>query len=113
MDVKAQWEQVLDKLSQMFDADIDLAAVLYLVGVQEFGQGLDAYPKDEKMDMINYATEMLLSRFAIYLPDGQREDGLTRWRLNPDVPKPDFATETRMIQESAVLYFREQGLLEA
>jgi hypothetical protein len=53
MDVEfeTRWRELLSVLEGRFGGGMDLQDILYLVGVQELGQGFRNFRKDEKMDL--------------------------------------------------------------
>ena len=57
MDVEfeTRWRKLLATLEQRFGGGMDLQDILYLVGVQELGQGFRSFKKDEKMDLMHVA----------------------------------------------------------
>jgi hypothetical protein len=73
-ELKAEWEELLDVLNDKFDNDLDLQGVIFLIGVQELGQGARKYTKAEKQDLMHIATCRLLSSFGYYELQGSDED---------------------------------------
>ena len=64
--LKLQWEVLIEKVNKHFDAEVDLQGVLFLIGVQELGQGFRKFKKDEKQDLMHIATCRLLSYYGYY-----------------------------------------------
>ena len=62
LQLKERWEVLIEKLSAQFaDGDeLELDAIIYLVGVQELGQYHKTYEKDEKINLIHIAICRLL-----------------------------------------------------
>ena len=53
--LKERWEQLVNILSNQFSQgeDLDLDAIIYLIGVQELGKIHQAYKKDEKLNLMH------------------------------------------------------------
>ena len=52
MTLKEKWDFLVTKLTQQFSdgEDLNLDGIIYLIGVQELGQGKRRFKKDEKMN---------------------------------------------------------------
>ena len=74
-ELKVQWEEVQKRLSSQFDADLDLQGILFLIGVQELGQGFKKFTKDQKQDLMHIATCRLLSIYGYYKLEGVDDEG--------------------------------------
>ena len=48
--IKLQWEEIQVRISKLFGGGetLDVDAIIYLIGVQELGQGNRKFKKDEK-----------------------------------------------------------------
>ena len=53
--LKERWENVVSILSNQFSQgeDLDLDAIIYLIGVQEFGRFQQLFKKDEKINLMH------------------------------------------------------------
>ncbi|CAN5635621.1 hypothetical protein BH11BAC2_BH11BAC2_04550 [soil metagenome] len=109
-ELKVEWSELLEQLNTQFDADMDLQGVLFLIGVQELGQGVRKFEKAEKQDLMHIATCRLLSTYAIYELEGIDEEGWPHWKLNQKVPRMNLGEQDYLLKQSAIDYFREQGL---
>ena len=61
IDMKKKWQELVDFVSKVFgDGEpLDLQAILFLIGVNELGQGYREFSKDEKMNLLHIAVSML------------------------------------------------------
>jgi hypothetical protein len=57
----ARWEALLATMQERFGRRPDLNALLLLIGVQELGQGVAAFTKEQKQDLMHIATCKLFS----------------------------------------------------
>lgn len=109
-ELKSDWNGLLEILSKRFDADLDLQGVIYLIGVQELGHGPRAFSKDEKQDLMHIATCRLLSRFGFYELIGSDDEGWPHWQLVQKIPSMSLGEQDYLLKQSAIDYFREQGV---
>lgn len=109
-ELKSDWNGLLELLSKRFDADLDLQGVIYLIGVQELGHGPRSFSKDEKQDLMHIATCRLLSRFGFYELIGSDDEGWPHWQLVQKVPSMSLGEQDYLLKQSAIDYFREQGV---
>ena len=55
------WKDLVVKLSPRFGGGLDLQAILFLIGLQELGQGYQKLTKNQKLDVIHIARSFLIS----------------------------------------------------
>lgn len=111
--LKDQWEQLLYILSAKFaDGEIlNLDAVIYLIGVQELGQGPKEFKKDEKLNLMHIAICRLLEPFGYYQFDFFDADGWPHYKILEQLPPLKPGEQTVLMKEAIVLYFSENGLI--
>lgn len=56
------WEEIELEVSKRFSVTADFDFMLFLIGIQERGEGMRSYSRQEKMDLINLAKCTLLSQ---------------------------------------------------
>ena len=107
------WESLIDFISKRFGSgeELDVQAVLFLIGVNELGQGYRDFTKDEKTNLLHIAICRLLSRYGYYEFAGRDKEGWPHWKTNRDLPKLKLEEQTFLMKESAILYFKESGIL--
>ncbi len=104
-ELKVQWEALLIQLSKQFDADLDLQGVLFLIGVQELGQGVRKFGKDEKQDLMHIATCRLLSTFGYYELEGVDEQGWPHWKKIQTLPRMSLGEQDYLLKQAVIDYF--------
>jgi hypothetical protein len=60
------WEQLISKLKEDFSIPGDLLSVLFLIGVQESGEGFRRYDQQEKTDLVKLGKYTLLAHAGYY-----------------------------------------------
>jgi hypothetical protein len=56
------WDTMVFEVSKRFSVTADFDFMLFIIGIQEYGQGMRDYSRQEKMDLINLAKCTLLSQ---------------------------------------------------
>ena len=64
--LKERWEKLVDILSNQFSQgeDLDLDAIIFLIGVQELGKFHREFKKDEKVNLMHIAICRLLEPYG-------------------------------------------------
>ena len=111
--LKKEWNQLVDFVTVKFgDGEkLDLQAILFLIGVNELGQGYRDFTKDEKVNLLHIAICKLLSRYGYYEFAGKDQDGWPHWTTNSKLPALKPGEQTILMKEAAILYFKESGIL--
>lgn len=111
--LKDQWEQLLRILSNKFaDGEtLNLDAVIYLIGVQELGQGAKEFKKDEKVNLMHIAICRLLEPFGYYEFDFFDADGWPHYKILEQLPPLKPGEQTVLMKEAIVLYFKQNSLI--
>ena len=107
-----QWFLLINKLEKILGKrPNDLNAVLFLIGIQELGQGVRDYSKEEKQDLMHIATCKLLSYDGHYELVNKDEQGWPHYKLVIPVEKNPIRDQVRLLRKNALLYFQEQDIL--
>ena len=107
-DVNSKWKVLQEKISADFDTDVpDIKVMLFLIGVQELGQGPRKFSKRQKEELMHIATCKLFSRMGFYELEGLDQDGWPHWKLVDKIPNYT-SLEQEMIMKSLIIdYFEE------
>jgi hypothetical protein len=108
-----KWDELLNYISLKFSdsKQLDLQAVLFLIGINELGQGYRDFTKDEKVNLLHIAICKLLSRYGYYEYVGKDEDGWPHWKTNSELPELKLTEQTILMKKASILYFEESGIL--
>jgi hypothetical protein len=107
-DLALAWKALLMHLEPTFGRLPDLNAILFLIGVQELGQGLRAFSKEEKQDLMHWAICRVLSISEFYEAEGKDKDGWVHWKPTKKMPYLDLNTQEKVLQEHILLYFEQE-----
>jgi hypothetical protein len=106
-DLETSWNNLLKKIEPEFGGELDLQAILFLIGVQELGKGYRKFSKDEKVDVMHVAICTLLEPYGYYEFEGLDNEGWPHWKRNEKLPPLNPAQQTRLMQEAIIEYFKD------
>ncbi|MCF6168124.1 hypothetical protein [Lutibacter sp.] len=111
--LKEDWEKLLNILTVKFGEgeQLNLDAIIYLIGVQELGKGVTEYKKDDKVNLMHIAICRLLEPFGYYEFDFFDNDGWPHYKVLEELPALKPGEQTVLIKEAIVLYFKENELI--
>ena len=102
-----EWRQTLEKAGTMYGEALDLTALLFLIGVQELGQGYRTFKKDEKVALMHVAICTLLEPYGYYKLEGRDQDDWPHWTKSDALPELAPPQQERLIKEAAIEYFKK------
>lgn len=101
----ARWETLLAAMQERFGRRPDLNALLLLIGVQELGQGVAAFTKEQKQDLMHIATCKLFSLSGHYELGHVDQEGWPHYKLLVPVPFANLKEQERMLKWHMLEYF--------
>lgn len=108
-----EWREVLSKFEEIVGKrPADLNAVLFVIGVQELGQGAKNFTKEEKQDLMHIALCKLFSYSGHYQFIHYDQDGWPHYELLSEVPHGSLKEQASYIKKHIIYYFKEQKLIE-
>jgi len=112
--LKSRWDAVVTLLSDRFaDGDpLDLDAIIYLIGIQEYGKVNQTFQKDDKVNLMHIAICRLLVPYGYYEFDYVDRDGWPHFKAKDALPPLKAGEQTVLMKEAVVHYFLESGLIE-
>ena len=110
IELKERWKDLVERLSAQFaDGDeLELDAIIYLVGVQELGQYHRKFKKDHKVDLMHIAICRLLEPYGYYEFDFYDEDGWPHYIVKEELPTLKAGEQSVLMKEAIVGYFLEK-----
>lgn len=109
-EVEKNFQEVLKTLSKQFGDDMDVKAVLFLIGVQELGKGYVKLSKNGKLDVLHVAICTLLSPYGFYEYEGKDKDGWPHWTLVENLPPLKPGQQLFLIKQAIVEYFNNNEM---
>ena len=112
--LKNRWEKVVSHLSNQFaDGDVlDLDAIIYLIGIQEFGQFKREFKKEEKLNLMHIAICRVLEPYGYYEFDFVDKEGWPHYNVKEELPPLKAGEQSILMKDAIVNYFLEKELIE-
>lgn len=109
LDLERNWNNVLYKLeSSLGKKPNDLNGVLFLIGVQELGRGVQNFSKEEKQDLMHLGICKVLSMSGYYELEGIDHDGWPHWNLKKKLPHFDLLEQEKLLKMHVIEYFETE-----
>jgi hypothetical protein len=112
--LKDRWEKLVQLLSDQFSQgeDLDLDAIIYLIGVQELGKVHQKYKKDEKLNLMHIAICRLLEPYGFYEFEYFDDEGWPHYTVKEELPPLKAGEQSVLMKEAIVNYFIERELID-
>ena len=110
LDLQREWRELIERLEAKFGEGLDLDAVLFLVGVQELGQGYRKFKKQEKTDLMHIAICRLLMQYGYYEYTGVDTEGWPHYKEAAKLPRLNPNQQSLLMKEALLDYFKNAEL---
>ena len=105
-EVNLKWTELQHKIAADFDTDTpDIKVMLFLIGVQELGQGPRKFSKHQKEELMHIATCKLFSQMGFYELEGLDQDGWPHWKPVKTIPNYTLLEQEMLIKSLIIEYF--------
>lgn len=107
-DINKKWTALQERIAADFDTDKpDIKVMLFLIGVQELGQGPRKFSKRQKEELMHIATCRLFSQMGFYELAGLDQDGWPHWKLADKIPNYTMLEQELILKSLIIDYFEE------
>lgn len=107
----AKWEKLMKALEPKFGGELDMQAILFIIGVQELGHGFRKLTKDQKLDVMHIAICTLLEPYGFYEYEGRDADNWPHWKATAKLPHLKPAQQHKLMQEAVIEYFEKNEVI--
>lgn len=105
-EINQKFNALQNRLAEDFDSEKpDLKVLLFLIGVQELGQGPQKFSKRQKEELMHIANCRLFSEMGFYELEGLDQDGWPHWKLIKPIPAYTLLEQEMLIKSLIVTYF--------
>lgn len=105
-DLQQRWWQLESKLVERFGKKPDMEAILFLIGIQEFGQLREKFTKEQKQDLMHVAICSLLTPSGYYELEKKDDDGWPHFRQLKAMPEMNTIEQENFLKDHILLYFQ-------
>jgi len=110
-DLQQRWWELEAKLVERFGKKPDLETILFLIGIQEFGQLKEKFTKEQKQDLMHVAVCKLLAQSGYYELEKMDEEGWPHFRQLKRMPDMDMFQQENFLKDHILLYFQSHEFL--
>src|SRR5258705_12423101 len=110
-DLQQRWWDLEARLVERFGKKPDLETILFLIGIQEFGQIREKFTKEQKQDLMHVAVCSLLSVSGYYELAGTDIDGWRSFNQLKSMPEMDALQQENFLKDHILLYFQNNELI--
>ena len=108
-EINLKWTSLQDRIATEFDNEKpDIKVILFLIGVQELGQGPRKFSKRQKEELMHIANCKLFSQMGFYELEGQDQDGWPHWKLVNKIPNYTILEQEMMLKSLVIHYFENE-----
>ncbi|MGC4038000.1 MAG: hypothetical protein QM764_18705 [Chitinophagaceae bacterium] len=105
-DLQQRWWNLEASLVERFGKKPDLETILFLIGIQEFGQIREKFTKEQKQDLMHIAVCSLLAPSGFYELQGTDRDGWPHFKQLKPVPEMNMIEQENFLKDHILLYFQ-------
>ena len=104
-DLQQRWWNLEAKLVERFGKKPDMETILFLIGIQEFGELKKKFTKEQKQDLMHVAVCSLLSQSGFYELQGKDIDGWPHFKQLKPMPDMNMVEQENFLKDHVLLYF--------
>lgn len=108
-DLQQRWWNLEAKLVERFGKKPDMEAILFLIGIQEFGEIREKFTKEQKQDLMHVAVCNLLSQSGYYELESVDADGWPHFRQLKPMPDMSMPEQENFLKDHILLYFEHHN----
>ena len=112
--LKEDYEQILEILATKFGEgeQLNVDAIIYLIGVQELGKFNAEFKKDEKINLMHIAICRVLEPYGYYEFEYFDNEGWPHYAVKEQLPPLKAGEQSILMKDAIVSYFMEKELIE-
>ena len=104
-ELEKKWEELVLSLEKSLNDELTLKSILFLIGVQELGQGIRSFDKEEKIYLLHRATCKLLTPFGYYRFKSVDEDGWPHYEEIKKLEHLGAKSQKNLMKRAILKYF--------
>lgn len=108
-DLQQRWWDLEAKMVERFGKKPDMETILFLIGIQEFGDIKEKFTKEQKQDLMHVAVCSLLSQSGFYELEAVDEDGWPHFKQLKPMPEMHTIDQENFLKDHVLLYFEQTG----
>lgn len=112
--LKERWVHTVAFFQERFGdgEEMDLDAILFIIGVQELGQLHRKFKKDEKLQLMHIAICRVLEPYGYYEFSHFDDEKWPHYELKENLPPLKAGEQSLLMKEAIVNYMMAQGVVD-
>lgn len=108
-ELEVKFQSLKAELEANFGEGLDVPSILFLIGVNELGQGHKEFSKREKTELMHIAICTVLEPHGYYQYEGNDKDDWPHFTLVKELPKLNDREQQHLMKEAILDYFIQNG----
>jgi len=108
--MQVRWWNLEARLAERFGKKPDIETILFLIGVQEFGDIRKKFTKEEKQDLMHIAVCSLFAQSGYYELERVDEEGWPHFNQQKALPDMTMAEQENFLKDHILLYFERSEI---
>ena len=104
-ELEIKWRKTIQKISKNFDEQLDIQAILFLIGLQELNIDIEKLTKDQKIEVIHVGLCTILSPYGYYTKIAVDNEGWPHYENVKKLPNVEQNQQEQIIKEAIIDYF--------
>jgi len=109
-DLQQRWWKLEAKMVERFGKKPDVETILFLIGIQEFGDIKEKFTKEQKQDLMHVAVCSLLSVSGYYELEKIDADGWPHFKQLKQMPDMNAIEQEYFLKDHILLYFEQHTI---
>lgn len=105
IELEREWQRLLYRIKPQFKRKPNLQSLLFLIGLQEFGDLHREYSKEEKQDLMHIAVCRLLSPVGYFKYIGKDEEGWPHYESTGKMQPEGLEEQEELLKTQILTYF--------
>ena len=106
-DLQQRWWNLEAQLAERFGKKPDMETILFLIGIQEFGDIREKFTKEQKQDLMHIAVCSLLTHSGFYELESVDADGWPHYKQLKPMPDMSMMEQENFLKDHILLYFEQ------
>lgn len=113
-DIQVRWWNLKAKLAEKFNKkeNIDMEAILFLIGMQETAFSPAKISKEQKQDLMHVAVCTLLSSSGYFEKEKVDADGWPHFKQLKEIKIDSVFEQEDFLKDHILLYFQQSGFID-
>ncbi len=113
IEFQKKWDQLAIQINKRFNDELDVESMLFVIGMQELGQVVDKFTKDQKLEVIHVAVCAILEPFGFYEYEGRDKDAWPHWKVVKELPRLNNDEQEQLLKEGILEYFESSPFMNS